>query len=91
MEAVSLDAAAGTVTFAGRETVSYDKLILATGAVPFVPDVPGVRLPGVFSMRTPDDASSLRSALEQAGCRSAVIVGGSFIGLEIAENLLARG
>ncbi len=91
MEAVSLDASAKTVSFANGETVSYDKLILATGAVPFVPDVPGVHLPGVFTMRTPDDAISLRAALEESGCRSAVVVGGSFIGLEIAENLMARG
>ncbi|MGN0794029.1 MAG: FAD-dependent oxidoreductase [Aristaeellaceae bacterium] len=91
MEAVSLDAAYKTVTFANGEVISYDRLIIATGAVPFVPDVAGTGLPGVFTMRTPDDAIGLRAYVEDNGCRSAVVVGGGFIGLEIAENLLARG
>ena len=91
MEAVGIDAAAKTVSFAGGETVSYDKLILAVGAAPFVPRVPGTSLPGVFTMRTPDDAIGLRDYVKANGCRSAVVVGGGFIGLEIAENLLAQG
>ncbi len=91
MEAVSVDPAGKTVTFAGGEIVPYDKLIIATGAVPFVPNIPGTDLPGVFTMRTPDDAIGLRSYVDTNGCRSAVVVGGGFIGLEIAENLLAKG
>ena len=91
MEAVGIDAAAKTVSFANGETVGYDKLIVATGAVPFVPDVPGTSLPGVFTMRTPDDAIGLRAYAEQNHCRSAVVVGAGFIGLEVAENLRAKG
>ncbi len=91
MEAVSLDAAAKTVSFANGEIVPYDKLVVATGAVPFVPNVPGTNLPGVFTMRTPDDATGLRAYIDANACRSAVVVGGGFIGLEIAENLLAKG
>ena len=91
MEAVAVDAAAKTVTFANGEVVSYDKLVIATGAAPFVPNVPGTNLPGVFTMRTPDDAIGLRSYVDENKCRSAVVVGGGFIGLEIAENLLAKG
>ncbi|MGM9660615.1 MAG: FAD-dependent oxidoreductase [Faecousia sp.] len=91
MEAVSVDTAAKTVTFAGGEVVSYDKLVIATGAVPFVPNVAGTDLPGVFTMRTPDDAIGLRSYVDDNKCRSAVVVGAGFIGLEIAENLLAKG
>ena len=91
MEAVSLDAAAKTVAFANGEVVSYDKLVIATGAAPFVPNVAGTDKQGVFTMRTPDDAISLRSYVEDNKCRSAVVVGGGFIGLEIAENLLAKG
>lgn len=91
MEAVGVDPAGKTVSFANGETVPYDKLIIATGAAPFVPDVPGKNLPGVFTMRTPDDAISLRSYVDENGCRSAVVVGGGFIGLEIAENLLSKG
>lgn len=91
MEAVAVDPAGKTVTFASGETVSYDKLVIATGAAPFVPNVPGKELPGVFTMRTPDDAIGLRSYVDGGGCRSAVVVGGGFIGLEIAENLLSKG
>lgn len=91
MEAVSVDAAAKTVTFADGETVPYDKLVIATGAEPFVPNVIGTDLAGVFTMRTPDDAIGLRAYVDENKCRSAVVVGGGFIGLEIAENLLARG
>lgn len=91
MEAVGLDPTAKTVAFANGESVCYDKLVIATGAVPFVPNVAGKELPGVFTMRTPDDAVGLRAYIEQKQCRTAVVVGGGFIGLEIAENLLAKG
>ncbi len=91
MEAVSVDAAEKTVSFANGEKASYDKLVIATGAAPFVPDVPGKDLPGVFTMRSPDDAIGLRAYAEKNSCRSAVVVGGGFIGLEIAENLTAKG
>ena len=91
MEAVKVDTAAKTVAFANGEVVSYDKLVIATGATPFVPDVKGKDLPGVFTMRTPDDAIGLRAYVDDNKCRSAVVVGGGFIGLEIAENLLAKG
>jgi len=90
-EAVSLDTKEKKVQFANGETVSYDKLVIATGAVPVVPDVPGTGLPGVFTVRTPDDAVGLRAFVEENSCRSAIVVGGGFIGLEMAENLLARG
>lgn len=72
-------------------TYTYDKLVIATGARPFVPPVPGTGLKNVFLMRTPEDAYALRDAVDGGGIRRAVIVGGGFIGLEVAENLLARG
>ncbi|PWM20414.1 MAG: pyridine nucleotide-disulfide oxidoreductase [Collinsella tanakaei] len=95
-EAVALDAAAKTVTVRNLDTgaeqaESYDKLILAVGAEPFVPGVPGTDLPGVFKMRTPDDAITARDWAERNNCRRAVVVGGGFIGLEVAENLMAKG
>ena len=91
MEAIGIDANAKVVSFANGEIVGYDKLVIATGAVPFVPNVAGTNLPGVFTMRTPDDAISMRSYIEESHCRSAVVVGGGFIGLEVAENLMAKG
>ena len=72
-------------------TYSYDKLVIATGASPFVPDVPGLNVKNVFVMRTPDDAIALREAVEAGGIKRAVVAGGGFIGLEVAENLAAKG
>ena len=85
-EAVKLDAAAKTVALrdvdTGAETTQdYDKIILAVGAEPFVPNVPGTKLSGVFCMRTPDDAIAVRDWADKNGCRRAVVVGGGFIGL----------
>jgi len=68
---------------------SYDKLIIATGATPFVPPVEGVGLPGVFCVRTPDDAVAIREYAGKNDCHKAVVCGAGFIGLEVAENLLA--
>lgn len=75
------------------ETASYpyDKLVIATGASPFVPDIPGVHLKNVFVMRTPEDAIALRQAIEEGSIKRAVVAGGGFIGLEVAENLAAQG
>ncbi|MFA6849263.1 MAG: FAD-dependent oxidoreductase [Selenomonadaceae bacterium] len=68
-------------------TFSYDKLIIATGAEPIKPPITGIDLKGVFFMRTPDDAVALKSALD-GDVKRAIVVGGGFIGLEVAENLL---
>ena len=89
-EITALDAEAKTVV-AGGETVSYDKLILAVGAVPVVPPVSGTELKGVFTVRTPDDAIGLRAYIQTNRCQKAVVVGGGFIGLEVAENLMKQG
>lgn len=70
---------------------AYDRLILATGARPFVPDIPGTDQKGVFTVRTPDDAEEIRSYIKNNGCRTAAVVGAGFIGLEVAENLMAQG
>lgn len=95
-EAVSLDTAAKTVlakdlTTGETSSYSYDKLVIATGASPFVPDIPGLNLKNVFVMRTPEDAISLRAAVEDGSIKRAVVAGGGFIGLEVAENLASQG
>lgn len=93
-EAVALDPAAHLVTFVkDGETFEegYDRLVIATGASAFVPDIPGKDLEGVFVMRTPDDAVALRTAVSASDVRSVVVVGAGFIGLEIAENLKTMG
>ncbi len=96
VEVTGLDRAAKTVTakdLATGEffTESYDKLVIATGAHPFVPQCEGVDLENVFFMRTPDDADGLRRKVDSGEVKRAVIVGGGLIGLEVAENLADRG
>ncbi len=70
---------------------SYDKLIIASGAKAFVPNMPGIDLPGVFTVRQPSDVVKLRGYMQQNNCKRAVVCGGGFIGLEISENLLGQG
>ncbi|SCH17938.1 FAD-dependent oxidoreductase [Romboutsia sp. 1001713B170207_170306_H8] len=66
---------------------SYDKLVIATGASPIKPNLEGIDLEGIYYVRTPEDAINLRSIIEKEDIKRAVVVGGGFIGLEIAENL----
>jgi NADPH-dependent 2,4-dienoyl-CoA reductase/sulfur reductase-like enzyme/peroxiredoxin family protein/TusA-related sulfurtransferase/rhodanese-related sulfurtransferase len=70
---------------------SYDKLILSPGARPFIPPVSGTDLPGVFQLRTVPDMDALKAFVDSGKARAAVVVGGGFIGLEMAENLMRRG
>lgn len=72
-------------------TESYDKLIIATGAAPFVPQMDGVDLNGVFTVRTVDDAVAIRDYISKNSCKKAVVCGAGFIGLEVAENLHSSG
>lgn len=71
--------------------LSYDKLVLATGATPTRPPVPGVELGNVFNLRTPADAIALRRLVEERKGAHFTIVGGGLIGLETADALVARG
>ncbi|MGI6705937.1 MAG: FAD-dependent oxidoreductase [Clostridia bacterium] len=70
---------------------SYDKLVIASGAEAVKPPIDGVHLKNVFALRTPEDADSLREAVAAGDIRRAVVVGGGYVGLEIAENLSAQG
>jgi NADPH-dependent 2,4-dienoyl-CoA reductase/sulfur reductase-like enzyme/rhodanese-related sulfurtransferase len=69
---------------------TYDKLILAPGAAPIRPPLPGIDLPGIFTLRNLQDMDRIKAMLDQ-GVRQAVIVGAGFIGLELAENFVRRG
>ncbi len=74
-----------------EETYSYDKLVLAVGASPVKLPIEGTELSGVFQMRTPDDATNIRTYVEENQVKKAVVIGAGFIGLEVAENLKAKG
>ena len=69
----------------------YDALVLAPGAAPIKPPVPGVELPGVFAVRNIPDSRRIRSWIADRRARTAVVIGGGFIGLEMVENLKQRG
>lgn len=70
---------------------SYDKLIIATGAIPRKPNMPGIESPQIFTVRTVEDADAVYAFMQQNSPKSAVIAGGGLIGLEMAENLTERG
>ena len=72
-------------------TFNYDKLVIASGANPIKPNLEGINLKGVYFMRTPEDAISLRASVEAGEIKRAIVVGGGFIGLEVAENLTLQG
>jgi CoA-dependent NAD(P)H sulfur oxidoreductase len=73
------------------ERVRFDKLILATGAIPRMPDAPGVDSENVFPIRTLSEADALRTFLDRNPVRHVVIVGGGYIGVEMAEAIVNRG
>ena len=78
-------------TSEGREeALAYDRLVIATGAVPARPPIPGIELAGVHLLHSIDDAAAVHAALE-AGAQSAVIIGAGYIGVEMADALIRRG
>lgn len=87
----SREAVAKNLRTGAEERYSFDECIIASGASSIIPPLPGVSLPGVFTIRTPQDAIDLREYLEQNNAKRAVVAGGGFIGLEMAENLMEQG
>ena len=70
---------------------SYDKILLSPGAKPVIPDLPGIDSSKLFTLRTVEDTFYIKEFVDQNKPKSAVIVGGGFIGLEMAENLRQLG
>jgi NADPH-dependent 2,4-dienoyl-CoA reductase/sulfur reductase-like enzyme len=69
----------------------YDALVLSPGATPIRPELPGIDLPGILSLRTIPDSRHIRLWIEEQKVERAVIIGGGLVGLEMAENLATRG
>jgi nitrite reductase (NADH) large subunit len=83
--AAAVDLAAKTVLLADGEVLGYDKLVFATGSIPFVPPVPGRERPGCFVYRTIEDLEAMLACGSRA--RSGVVIGGGLLGLECAKAL----
>ena len=95
-EVTAIDRAAKTVHVRERNTgreydESYDRLILSTGAVPERPEIPGIEREHVFTLRNVEDVSRIHDYVNQSGARSVAVIGGGFIGIELAENLKRTG
>jgi nitrite reductase (NADH) large subunit len=81
----AVDPAGKFVTLAGGDHVAYDKLLLATGSLPFVPPIPGTDKPGVLTWRTLEDTLEMEKA--SVTCQKVAILGGGLLGLEAARGL----
>jgi len=95
-EVMAINCEAMQITVKNRQTgaiyqESYDALVLATGAAPIIPPLAGIDLTGIFVVRTIPDSRQIRAWIDEHQAKRAVVVGGGFIGLEMAENLVNRG
>lgn len=95
-EVIAIDRERRTVTARNLDTEAesiepYDALVLSPGAAPIRPAWPGIDLPGIFTLRNVPDSREIRNWIAEKRPRTAVVVGGGFIGLEMAENLMHRG
>ena len=88
-QVVEIDRAGKRVTAADGTTADYDRLLVATGSMPFVVPIPGATLPGVVTYRDLDDVNKMLEAAGQGG--HAVVIGGGLLGLEAAAGLKAQG
>ena len=93
--AQAIDPANHLVTVANRggqaRELGYDRLVIATGAVPVRPHIAGLDLPGVYLLRSMEDSFAVHACLETHTPRSAVIVGGGYLGVEMADAFVHRG
>lgn len=94
-EVTGIDTAGKTVTVRTADgrvyTETYDKLLLSPGASPVRPPLPGIDSEGIFTLRNVDDTDRIKAYVTERRVKRAVIVGGGFIGLEMAENLVHAG
>lgn len=95
-EVLNIDRQARTVRIkdlnsSNEETLPYDKLILATGAIPRIPPIPGTDLAGITTLQSMQDADFLRKVRDEKKITKAVVIGGGLIGIETCEALQLAG
>lgn len=91
----AIDTANRVVTVVSKsgqtKLISYGRLIIATGAESVRPPIPGLKIPGVVLLRSMEDAFAVHEYLATHAPRSAIIIGGGYIGMEMADALTLRG
>lgn len=87
----SIDRVSKTVTINNSQKLNYDKLVIALGANPVIPPVKGIDNPKIFTVRTLKNADDIKTQLKKSDAKHAVVVGGGFIGVEMAENFAHLG
>ncbi len=95
-EAIEIDQKGGRILVKDLEKdaeswLDYDKLVLATGATPVVPPIPGVDLSNIFTLHGVEDAEGIKTTLAEDKARDVVVVGGGLIGIEVTEALVQKG
>lgn len=90
-EVISINRDEKTVTLKNGEILRYDKLVLALGASPVIPNFDGMDLSKIFTVRTLEDADNIKDFIQINNSKKAVVIGGGFIGIEMAENLIEKG
>lgn len=90
VEATAIDPVARTVSVRDGEPIGYDRLVIATGAEPVRPGLPGIDGTGIYGVQSLDDGQAVLDALAK-GPQRVVVVGSGYIGLEMAEACVARG
>jgi NAD(P)H-nitrite reductase large subunit len=91
IKATALNLKEKTVTLENGESISYEKLLLATGGKPFVPKMEGSDKDGVFTFTTIKDAERLSKKIEAINAKSAVVIGAGLIGVSVTDALVKRG
>lgn len=90
-ELTSIDRENKTVKVNNDYDLPYDKLVLTLGANPIKPPIPGIENENIFTVRTLNDADRIKDFIKQNEIKNAVVIGGGFIGVEMAENLIHMG
>lgn len=90
-EVVKINRSDKTVQLKNNELLAYDKLVLAQGAAPIIPEFKGMDKSLIFSLKTLHDADKIKNFIKNNNSKKAVVIGGGFIGVEMAENLVEMG
>jgi NADPH-dependent 2,4-dienoyl-CoA reductase/sulfur reductase-like enzyme len=90
-EVVNINRNANVVETKDNLMLPYDFLVIGTGTNPFVPDIPGRELPGVYVLNNLENAMLIKTWLRERKAKRVIIIGGGFIGLEMSEALQAAG